>query len=217
MDVAALTANAQTGAAKASKKIAEDFDNFLVLLTTQLQNQDPLEPMDANEFTAQLVRFTTVEQSIASNKNLEALLASANASQAAAAVNYLGTRVEATGTENELTDAGASWTYTLPKASEQTTILIKDSTGNVVFSTAGETNAGKHAFDWNGQTQNGTPVPQGVYRIQVTATQPNGDVVGATTGVVGVVTGVETVDGEQMLTIGGAKVPFDGVIAVSLG
>ena len=217
MDVAAVTAANASAATKSEKKIAEDFDNFLILLTTQLKNQDPLEPLDTNEFTAQLVRFTTVEQSIAANKNLETLINLTSASQTATAVAYLGTRIEAEGAQNSLTENGAEWTYTLPSEAEQTTILVKNAAGSIVFSTSGELTAGKHSFTWNGQLQNGSSAAEGVYSIQVTSTDSSGDMMSVKTGVVGLVTGAETIDGKQMLAIGGAKVPMDGITAVSVG
>ena len=191
--------------------------SFLILLTTQLQNQDPLAPMDSNEFTAQLVRFTQVEQAIAQNKNLENLAAVTQASQAAAAVSYLGTRVEATGDTNELTADGAEWTYTVPADTAETHILIRNAQGQIVFTGQGETSPGKQSYEWDGNAQNGTALPPGLYQISVTVVAEGGGSSVAKTGVLGTVTSVETVDGTYVLSLGQAKVPFDSVIAVSQG
>ena len=89
MDVNAATAAAsQTATAKTS--LSGNFDMFLRLLTTQLQNQDPLEPLDSTKFTEQLVSYSQVEQQINTNANLEALLALTKAGAGSIAVSYLG-------------------------------------------------------------------------------------------------------------------------------
>ena len=149
MDIAALTSgSAATKSAESSgKKLAADFDNFLKLLTTQLANQDPLSPMDSNEFTAQLVRFTQVEQAISQNKKLEELVALQNSSQSMAAVGYIGKTIEAEGDKNNLTDTGAKWSYSIPQESAQTVILVRNSAGNIVYAGTGETLKGDHVFN----------------------------------------------------------------------
>src|ERR1051326_9398368 len=83
---------ASTGgsAADAQKTLSSNFDTFLTLLTTQLKNQDPLQPMDSNQFTQQLVQFSQVEQQINSNKNLESLISLTKSQTTTAAVSYLG-------------------------------------------------------------------------------------------------------------------------------
>ncbi len=78
------------GQSQAAQQLAGNFDTFLKLLTTQLQNQDPMSPMDSNEFTQQLVAFSSVEQQINTNDNLQSLIALSLSQQASAAVNYIG-------------------------------------------------------------------------------------------------------------------------------
>ena len=107
MEIGAATTQIISAADSSGKKLAKEFDNFLILLTTQL----PLEPLDSNEFTAQLVRFTNVEQAIAQNKKLEQLVELLQASGGAAAVNYLGKDIEAIGSEADLKDGQALWSY----------------------------------------------------------------------------------------------------------
>lgn len=89
--------------------LAENFDNFLTILITQLQNQDPLSPMESNEFTSQLVQFTGVEQQVLQNKNLEELIRLQSANQTLSAVSFIGKLVEATGDTNTLTDGEATF------------------------------------------------------------------------------------------------------------
>src|SRR3954470_17819141 len=95
MDVTSVTAastsaTSTSAAASAQKQLAGNFDTFLTLLTTQLKNQDPLSPMDSNQFTQQLVQFSQVEQQINANKNLESLVSMSKAQGATSAVGYLG-------------------------------------------------------------------------------------------------------------------------------
>ena len=218
MDIAALTSGTGSVADAAKTKFVDDFESFLVLLTTQLKHQDPLSPMDTNEFTAQLVRFTQVEQSIAQNKNLEKLTSLIETGQAAAAVNYIGHHVEAVGSKTSLTEDGAIWKYVVPPETVQSNILVRSSSGQIVYSGPGSTTAGKQTFEWDGKSTNGTPQPEGVYTITVSTQNKSGGSENAPTAVVGVVTGVEsTADGGYMLSLGKTKVPFDSVIAVSQG
>src|SRR5215469_6276624 len=77
-------------ATSSKKQLSANFDTFLTLLTTQLQNQDPLQPMDSNQFTQQLVQFSQVEQQINSNQNLETLISATKNQTSQSAVSYLG-------------------------------------------------------------------------------------------------------------------------------
>src|SRR5512134_982091 len=89
--------NSGSQSAASGEKLQEDLNRFLNLLVTQLQNQDPLDPMDANEFTSQLVQFASVEQQIYQNANLEKLLNVTENGQVAAMVDYLGAIAETSG------------------------------------------------------------------------------------------------------------------------
>src|SRR6202041_3271697 len=109
------TASAATTAS--TQQIAGNFDTFLQLLTTQLQNQDPLSPMDTSQFTQQLVEYSQVEQQIDSNTNLQTLISQGTSQSAAYATSYLGKTVTVSGGEGSLTNGEAQWTYNLGTAS----------------------------------------------------------------------------------------------------
>src|SRR5690242_5441077 len=112
MDVSTVApASTASGAASAQKQLSSNFDTFLTLLTTQLKNQDPLAPMDSNQFTQQLVQFSQVEQQINSNKNLESLIALTKGRSAADAVSYLGKVVTLTDGSAALMNGQAKWAY----------------------------------------------------------------------------------------------------------
>ena len=168
MDISAIT-NSLGAAGKSGTGLAEDFDTFLRLLTEQLKNQDPLSPLDTNEFTSQIVQFTSVEQQIAANKNLEALIALQSNSAAANAVDYIGRRVTIDSAENQLTEQGAQWAYALPGSSQATSLQVVDGTGAVVFTAPGATTPGSHDFVWDGTTSAGQTAPPGVYSLRVVA------------------------------------------------
>src|SRR3954470_4716770 len=129
MDVTSVTAastsaTSTSAAASAQKTLSSNFDTFLSLLTTQLKNQDPLSPMDSNEFTQQLVQFSQVEQQISSNKNLESLIALTKSKTATDAVSYLGKTLTQTDGTAALIGSQAQWTYTLPSNAATVKLLI---------------------------------------------------------------------------------------------
>lgn len=207
----------QSNAATSRARLAEDFDNFLVLLTTQLQHQDPLSPMDSSDFIQQLVSFTSVEQALKTNANLEALIGLERASRAAAAVGYLGTTIVAEGETTMLTNDRAIWVYTLPQTAATTTVLINDAEGAVVFTAPGATAAGTYNFVWDGRDSNGNRLPDGLYTITVVAEDANGVAIPATTVISGIVSAVDTIDDGLVLVVGGVNVPLEAVISVSYG
>ncbi|MBT5413837.1 MAG: flagellar hook assembly protein FlgD [Rhodospirillaceae bacterium] len=195
--------------------LGDTFDSFLTLLTTQLKNQDPMSPLDPTEFTAQLVQFTNVEQQIRGNQTLERLVAAEQANQTLAAANYLGATVEAAASFAPLTGTGAEFFYTLDTDSDQTLITVFNEDGAPVYQTLGATEAGKHAFHWNGEDADGNLLPEGPYRISVTAHDSEGPVT-TDTGVVGRVTGIAMADGEIALSLDSIPIPLSQVLEVRL-
>lgn len=204
-----------SGADKAKKSLADDFDNFMLLLTTQLKNQDPTQPLDTNQFTQQLVAFTGVEQAIATNKNLETLIARTKTNQLNNAVSYIGKTVEATGNKGVLGDGLAVFTYNLPAGAAKTTVTITDSAGRAVFSGAGSVKEGKNVVYWDGKNSfNGATESNGIYTITVTAKDAQQNALEVDTYTTGMVTAVE-IDGEEMiLSLGNLKIKLDDVLAI---
>lgn len=217
MDIGSVTlANAGLGrSAQAGATLLGSFDTFLTLLTTQLRNQDPLSPMDTTQITNQLVQFSGVEQSIATNMNLETLIKLSVNSSLINAVAFLGNNVVAQGDTSALKDGGATWTYNLSSATEDTSVIITDEGGQVVFVGDGETDAGRHDFVWDGRDTSGQSVPDGIYKIIVTGTTAVGETITASMEISGIVTGVSSVDGEPALAVNGTVVPINRVISVS--
>lgn len=198
----------------AETKLAENFDNFLKLLTTQLKYQDPLEPLNSTEFVAQLVQFTQVEQSISTNKKLDQLLALQQGNLTSVGLDYIGRDVETNSETAPLKGGKAAFSYTLHANAVATSIAIFNSEGQAVFTTAGETATGRHDFIWDGLDGNGDPLPEGAYRFAVTALDEDGEQIQTATTTTAQVTGVENSATGLLLLFGNVKVPFENIISV---
>ncbi|MBI3675730.1 MAG: flagellar hook assembly protein FlgD [Proteobacteria bacterium] len=210
-NIAATAAAAQTNA---TKQLAGNFDTFLKLLTTQLQNQDPMSPMDSNQFTQQLVQFSQVEQQINTNDNLKSLISLGKSRSASDAVGYLGKSVTVTTGHGLLSGGQAQWSYALGGAASSTTFTVSDAGGKVVYTQAGELTTGQHIFDWNGTDNNGTQLPDGVYTLNVAAKAADGSAVDSAVASKGIVDEVNLTGSEPYLMIGSMAVPLSQVAAV---
>lgn len=211
-------ATAGAAAASAAKADAatlnKDFDQFLLLLTTQLQNQDPLDPMDSAEFTNQLVAFSGVEQQIKANEMMEQMLALNVLNITSIGLGFIGLDVERLG-ENFMFDGENATTlgYAVGENAASTQINILNEDGDTVLTVAGESGFGKHDFTWDGLAADGTPLPAGKYRISVTSTDTEGKPVEVTTTVPSRVTGIESGENGDVILIvaGGEKVSITDV------
>lgn len=195
--------------------LAETFDTFLNLLTTQLKHQDPLDPMDTNEFTSQLVEFTGVEQAISTNKKLDALIALYNGGQLNDAVEYIDKTVGADGIILMLQDGESTVTYDLGGNAKETNILIIDEQGDTVRTLEGNNEVGHHELTWDGKDENGNQLEDGLYGFLVTAVDANNKPVPLVQGTTGRVTGVKMVDGEVILEVGELEVALADVLSIS--
>lgn len=214
MSVSALTgapASAASTADIAASKLTENFDTFLKLLTTQLQNQDPLSPMESSEFVNQLVQFTEAEQAIATNKKLEQLLEVQTQNQTTAGLGYIGNTVEFVGDEAPLQNGKAEFVYALEKQ-EATTIVITDKNGIAVATAPGGSSIGRNTFTWDGKLSDGSDAPPGVYKIIVRGA--DGNKLDIATAGVGKVTGLETGSGGLTLALDDVRALVEDVIAV---
>jgi flagellar basal-body rod modification protein FlgD len=223
IDPAAASTAAQSAAGSSTSspalgraRLAENFDTFLSLLTTQLKNQDPLSPMDSNAFTQQIVQMTGVEQQLLTNDLLQKLVGNTSGGLSTA-VSLIGKQVRAVTDETGLANGQAKWVYKLDGAAANVKLEVLDSTGKVVATKAsGAAAAGDNTFTWDGKDVTGRQLPDGgTYKLRVTALDPAGAAVTSTTFVEGVVTGVEQVDGKSLLTINRGKVAWDLVSSVS--
>lgn len=168
----------------ARTRLSDNYDTFLVLLTAQLQNQDPLAPMDSTQFTQQLVQFSQVEQQIRTNEQLTGLVAQYQAASAGAALSYLGKDAIIQSNETYLAGGEARWAYSLPESATSLRVSVKDMSGRVIYeTTSAPRGAGEHLFTWDGTKSDGTTASDGVYRIVVEPVNAAGESITPTVNV----------------------------------
>jgi len=210
----AVTSNATASAASASgldkDTIAGNFQTFLTLLTTQLKNQNPLDPLDTNQFTAQLVQFAQVEQQLKSNTQLGTLVSLQQTAQNTAALNFVGQKVDVAGTTTALTDGKATWQMAVPKPATGT-ITIKSATGQQVYSGTYSMNTGTQPFVWDGKDSSGLQWPDGNYTISVTAQDASGQPVAIPTEIEAVVDSADLSQTPPVLSIAGQDYTLDKI------
>jgi flagellar basal-body rod modification protein FlgD len=209
------TANSSSSSAAAG--ISSNFSTFLQLLTTQLQNQDPTSPLDTNQFTQELVSFSSVEQQINMNSNLSTLISLQQTAQSTSALGFLGTNVTVSSNTAQVGSGqpNPSWNYSLT-APSSVVISVANSTGQVVYSTSQSLGAGNQTFSWNGTNSLGNTVPAGSYTVAITATAANGTSTNVQPQVSGVVSGVDVSANPPTLTVNGqAYTPSQIVQATS--
>lgn len=208
------TAASQT--ATSQQQLAANMNTFLELLTAQLQNQDPLNPMDTSQFTNQLVLFAQVQQQIDINQNLETMMGSQNSAALASSANYIGTGVTAVSSSLPLQNSSATFYYTTPSDVTSVSAVITDSAGNIVDTLTGSTTAGTHSLTWNGANVSGGTEPDGTYTVTVTATGSSGSTTQLDTAISGTVTGiaVDPNNNQPMVEIGSVGIDLSNIIEV---
>jgi flagellar basal-body rod modification protein FlgD len=197
------TSSASATNALASQQIAGNFQSFLQLLTTQLKNQNPLDPLDTNQFTQQLVEFAGVQQQLNTNASLGTLVSLQQTAQSTQALGFVGKTAVVKGSTAALTNSTATWQVNIPTAST-ISISIANSTGQTVFTGSYDASAGNNQpFAWNGASNDGTRNPAGNYTITATAKDAGGNNVAVTTAVEGTVNSVDLTQSPPLLSIGG--------------
>lgn len=194
-------------------KLASDFTQFLTLLTTQLQNQDPLSPMDSTEFTNQLVQFSQVEQQINSNQKLDSLLALQLSSISSVALGYVGMDISYISSEmNYDGSKPIDITYALGSEAITSKVNVYNEDGELIYSADAPRDTGMNKFTWNGTKTNGDPVEAGTYTIKIDATDKDGKAIENSTVVSGHVGGIETQNGVVYVLVGDRAVPMSSIV-----
>lgn len=220
LDQLASASQAQANQARSDRDqqmLADDFDTFLQLLTTQLKNQDPTDPLDTNEFTQQLVQFSGIEQQIQTNSYMESLIKSTEAQAVNAVVGYLNSIVEASGTTTSMVDGKAHWTLDSPLAAENSTVTILDENGKEVFSGRYAVPAGESVYTWDGRTNDGQTLNSGTYTLRIAGNTANDDAVTIQTGIVGRVSSIDFSGDQPVLKIGDIEVQMNAIKSVTAG
>jgi flagellar basal-body rod modification protein FlgD len=190
--------------------IAGNFQTFLTLLTTQLKNQDPLSPLDTNQFTSQLVQFAQVEQQLKANTQLTTLVSLQQTAQNTAALDFVGQKVDVAGNTAALTNGTATWQLTAPKPATAT-ITISSATGQQVFSGNISVNAGTQPFVWDGKDTSGLQWPDGNYTMSVTAQDASGQPVAIPTQIEAVVDSADLSQTPPVLSVAGQNYTLDKI------
>jgi len=191
-------------------------NDFLQLLITQLQNQDPLNPMDTSQFTSELAQFSSLEQLTNLNTAIGNLTTNENVTQNAIAAGLIGTNVEVSGNQVSLSGS-ANINFTLAGAAAQTNLSIYNASGQCVRQVAlGAESAGNVTYAWDGTDGQGTTLPNGQYTFSVTAANASGASVSATTLTTGTVTGVTFQNNTTYLVLdNGSQVLLSSVQEIS--
>ncbi len=215
--VSVSSATAGSSAASAPTRKAMGKDDFLRLLLTQLQNQDPLSPVDNSQMLAQLAQFSSLEQMQSVASGLDSLLlAQASANQMSTA-NLVGRSVT-------FRTGGVDWVKggqplalqaQLADAADVTAV-VQDASGRTVRTIRlGPSQAGAVAFSWDGRDDKGGEVPAGRYQVLLSAKGGAGEDVGVEMRAQGVVRGVTFEDGVPLLLIGGSRVKMSDVVEIT--
>jgi len=199
----------------ATEALDETYNNFLLLLTKQLQNQDPLDPLDTAQFTEQLVSFSAVEQQINSNKSLEKLISLQSATNAFGAVGFLGNKVAIDSDRVSLKDSKASFQYEIDRNASAAMLRIVDASGNTVLVQEANRALGTYNVDWNGKDAFGNQLPDGEYQVSVSYQDEQGNAYSSKITSFGIVDSTEIKDGEVKLFIGSVGFPIDKILKVT--
>lgn len=208
------TSSAATSAVTGSTELGED--TFLRLLTTQMQNQDPLSPMSNEEFVAQLAQFSSLEQLQGISAGIESLALLNNSMNNSQMVNLLGQQVVAMG-DTVHYDGGGNLPlhYDASSATSQTHVTIADADGTVVWSgDIGPVEEGENVWTWDGRTSSGAQAPEGEYTFAVEGTDSQGGDIPVDELIVGVVDEMDYSTGTPTPSIDGTTFGVGDILRV---
>jgi flagellar basal-body rod modification protein FlgD len=212
------SATGSTGsAARSANRLSGDMDTFLKLLTTQLQNQDPTAPMDANQLTEQLVQFSTVEQQINTNATLEQLLSLQQSSQLGEAAGLVGRRVAVETDRLPLQQGRAEVNLPAAGAARTARIEVRDASNQLVRTSDVPLGSSASTWRWDGLDSRGRQRPDGLYRVTVSGRAADGAATPVAFSVTGTVTGALRESGAVMLRMDGLTVGYDRLRDLSQG
>jgi len=201
--------------AAATPTINADFTMFVKLLTAQMQNQDPLNPMDTSQYTQQLVQYSQVEQSMAQTSTLKSMLAAMSNSDLTQASNLIGKQVSIDSGTATLKDTPIAWNWSAARDVATLNATITDANGRTIDQRA-LTPTANGDFKWDGTLSGGGKAPPGSYTINFTGTDANGADVAVSATTNGVVDQVSMESGKVMIGINGQNWPASSLKKVAL-
>ena len=204
---------AASGGSSALNSLSSNFGDFLHLLMTQLQNQDPTSPLDSNQFTSELVQFSSVEQQINTNTSLTQLIQLTQGGEVMQASAMTGKQVTVTSTQVPLQNGTGTINFAAPGA-EPVAIAIYNSSGAQIYDASLTSVTGQNTFTWNGKDGSGNTVPDGAYKVAVVGANSDGTTSALPFTVTGTATGVLSNSTGMQLELGALDVPFSAVNSV---
>lgn len=214
--VSSLAAStAQSTSAAAAAKLNTDYKSFLTLLTAQLTNQDPLEPMDSSTFVTQLAQLSQVEQAIQTNTNLESIAAQLSNAGLTNDLGLIGHEVSIPGDLFDLENSRGSFDYVLDTAADDVRAIIRNSAGESVAQLDGLPQSGGtlHSVDWTGIGTDGTPLDDGIYTAEIVASGPEGNVIASQAYTKATVQGLTIQNGQSYLTLSNGGTALASLVA----
>jgi flagellar basal-body rod modification protein FlgD len=212
--VSSGTTTASTTTSSSSDDLASDKTAFLSLLTTQLQHQDPLSPVDTTEFTNQLISYSSLEQLMNMSSQLDDVVSSLSTSNSLSAFSYIGSDVQVDSSTTALQDGEAEWNYVVGDDASNVTLQVADADGNVVFSKA-LTGVTAGTYDLTATADDlGTTLTDGAsYTLSVVATDSTGATVDTSANAIVTVDSVESSSGDITLNAGGLSFSADDILS----
>ena len=211
---ASPSAASSTGSSNALSSLSSNFGNFLQMLMTQLQNQDPTSPMDTNQFTSELVQFTSVEQQINTNTSLTQLIQLTQAGEVMQSSAMIGKHVAVQANQIPLQNGTGSLQFNTA-SSQPVVIGVYNASGVKIQEADLMSKAGSNSWTWNGRDSQGNTMPDGAYKVTVTSNGTNGTSTAIPFTVLGTATGVASGTNAVQLQLGAVTVGFDAVKSVS--
>lgn len=209
-------ASTSTTTIDTSNDLSDDKTAFLSLLTTQLENQNPLSPVDTTEFTNQLISYSTLEQLMNLNEQVESLVTLQSATSILSSFSYLGCEVEVNGTTTTLQEGEAEWNYVVDDDATNLTLQVTDEDGNIVYSEAlTDVTAGTYNYTVS-SADLGTDLPDGSsYTLSVIATDSDGNKVETDANAIVTVENIETSGDEITMSAGSVTFTSSDIMSLS--
>lgn len=190
--------------------------DFLNLLITQIQQQDPLNPEDPSEFTAQLAQFSNLEQMITMNNSIQDLQALQLSANNTLAVSLIGKDVTFAGDELSIAaGAATSVRFQADTAATNATVTITNDAGKVVRTLqVPSAQAGENVVAWDGKADDGTVLADGTYHVSVSAKDESGNSVTMTALQTGRVSGIIFNNGQTYIDVDGKQVSLGDIVGI---
>jgi flagellar basal-body rod modification protein FlgD len=210
----ASSTSGTTTAGSALAQLGANFNQFLQLLLTQVQNQDPTDPTNTDQFTTELVQFTGVQEQVNANTSLGQLINLQQSSQVLQTAGLVGKQATVSSNEITLQNGSGEVSFT-GTAGQPVAISIVDANGNDLRDATVTATAGTNTWTWDGTDNNGNAVPDGAYGIAVETQAGNSAPTAVPFSVIGTTTGVSTSGTTTQLQLGGLNVPLSALQGIN--